>query len=333
MNLTTAFRLFAAFSSRRLFNLLLNESSYYFSRLIHKPMMAGMPWAVSIEPTTHCNLRCPECPTGQKALTRPAGNMNLDVYRMSIDKISPELIYLTLYFQGEPLLNPGFVEMVKYAKQKRLFVSTSTNGHFLDKDNSRQIVESGLDRLIISVDGTDQETYSKYRVGGNLQTVLQGIQNIVYWKTTLKSRVPIVEIQFLVLGSNEHQLEDIRKIAKELKADFLSLKSAQLNSFTGNPYFTSMDEHSRYKLDEQGKITPKNKFPDHCHRLWHSPVITWDGKVVACCYDKNAEHFFGDLNETSFRSIWYSDDYILFRKQIFSDRKQINICRNCDEGI
>ena len=90
-----------------------------------------------------------------------------DFFSETIDQLHKELFYLVFYFQGEPYLNPGFLDMVKYAASKKIYTATSTNAHYLTDENAKRTVESGLDRLIISIDGTTQETYQQYRVGGN----------------------------------------------------------------------------------------------------------------------------------------------------------------------
>jgi radical SAM protein with 4Fe4S-binding SPASM domain len=323
--------LFAALTFNRGMNLLKNEFSYYMSLLRKSPVMEGLPWAISIEPTTSCNLRCPECPSGLRSFTRPTGNMSLELFKNTIDQLSPHLIYLTLYFQGEPLLNRHFIEMVKYAKLNRIYVATSTNGHFLDDVSAKAIVESGLDRLIISLDGIDQSTYEKYRVGGNLSTVHQGISNLIKWKKELRVKQPIIELQFLVLGTNEHQIPEIKRYARSLKVDKFSLKSAQLYNKEDNPFLTTKKAYSRYEITTEGKLELKSRLPDHCYRMWHSPVITWDGKVLPCCFDKDASHILGDLAESSFEKIWKSSKYSGYRKKIFSERNKIDICRNCNE--
>jgi MoaA/NifB/PqqE/SkfB family radical SAM enzyme len=144
------FALFKTLNLRRISNLLLVESGFLISRLTRKAIVLGQPWSASIEPTTSCNLRCTECPTGMQSLTRPKGNMSLEAFTAVLNKLSPELLYLTLYFQGEPFLNQHFAEMVKLARNRRIFVATSTNGHFLDEKNVEEIVQSGLSHLIIS---------------------------------------------------------------------------------------------------------------------------------------------------------------------------------------
>jgi len=296
--------------------------------------MAGLPWSASIEPTTSCNLRCPECPSGLRNFTRPTGNLSVENFSKMINELSPHLVYLTLYFQGEPLLNKQFAEMVKLAKKHNMYVATSTNGHFLDEETAKSLVASGLDKLIISIDGTDQQTYEQYRKGGNLDTVKQGIRNIIAARKNAAKKNPLVELQFLVTGYNEHQMPGIRAFAREEKADKLTLKSAQVYSFAeGNPLIPSADKHSRYRQMPGAKWQIKNSLPNRCHRQWRAPVITWDGMVVPCCFDKDAEHIMGNLHEKPFRQIWKSPEYRAFRKKVFSARKDIEICTNCTEGM
>src|SRR5688500_6862034 len=131
-------------------------TSYHYSKVTKRPKIHGLPVSISIEPTTSCNLRCPECPSGLRSFTRATGMLETSVYKNVIDQLSPTLSYLTFYFQGEPYLNPQFLEMVRYASTQKIYTATSTNAHFLKDDVARETVESGLDRLIISLDGTSQ---------------------------------------------------------------------------------------------------------------------------------------------------------------------------------
>src|SRR5277367_6222715 len=163
----------------RVWNGLKVLSSYYLSKWTRRPIQWGVPVSISFEPTTSCNLRCPECPSGLRSFTRPRGMLEKIFFRNMIDQLAPELLYLTFYFQGEPYLNPDFLEMVTYATSKKIYTATSTNAHYLNDENARRTVESGLDRLIISLDGTTQEVYGQYRVGGDLEKVISGTANIV----------------------------------------------------------------------------------------------------------------------------------------------------------
>lgn len=307
--------------------------SYYYSRWTGQALHTGSPLSVSIEPTTSCNLRCPECPSGLRSFTRETGMLQPEFYERMIDELSERLWYLQLYFQGEPFLHPHFFELVSYASKKGIYTATSTNAHFLDDQNAEKTVISGLDRLIISIDGTTQDVYESYRKGGKLEKVLQGTKNIVRWKRKLHSKTPHIIIQFLVVSKNEHQLKEMKVLAKSLGVDALRFKTAQLNDYkNGNDLMPANNKFSRYKRQKNGSYSIKNQLLNHCWKLWHSSVITWDGKVVPCCFDKDARHRLGDLQTDSFQKIWQGERYRQFRNTILKSRKEIDICVNCSEG-
>lgn len=307
--------------------------SYRTSRASRQPAIKGLPVSISIEPTTSCNLRCPECPSGLRSFTRPTGMLDDVLFRKTIDELAPTLSYLTFYFQGEPYLHPRFLDMVSYASGKGLYTATSTNAHFLHEEAAFNTVRSGLDRLIVSIDGTTQEAYQSYRIGGSLEKVLKGTQNIIAAKKQLRSSTPHVVFQFLVVGPNEHQIPQVRQLAKQVGVDQLVLKTAQIYDFEkGSPLIPEQQRYSRYKQGADGRWSVKNALDDHCWKMWHSCVITWDGKVVPCCFDKDAHFVLGDLKTNSFADIWWGEAYQRFRAQLLSSRSDIEMCRNCTEG-
>lgn len=320
-------------SARRIWNMTKVISSYYYSMLTKKPVQWGLPVSLSFEPTTSCNLRCPECPSGLRAFSRPTGMLNKNFFKDTMDEVGKDLTYLIFYFQGEPYLNPDFLEMVKYAHEKKIYTATSTNAHYLNDANAKRTIESGLDRLIISIDGTTQEVYEQYRIGGKLEKVLEGARNIVRWKKELKSNTPHIIFQFLVVKPNEHQIEDVKKLGKEIGVDEVRYKTAQIYDYkNGSNLIPTIDYYSRYKKDENGTYSIKNKMLNHCWKLWHSCVITWDGAVVPCCFDKDATHKLGDLKEQSFKQLWQGMSYQNFRTALLKSRSEIDICKNCTEG-
>ena len=308
-------------------------SSFYFSKWTKLPLQWGKPFTISFEPTTACNLRCPECPSGLRSFTRPTGNLKHDFFRDAIDQMASHLCYLIFYFQGEPYINPEFLDMVSYAHKKGIYTISSTNGHFLTEENARKTIESGLDRLIISIDGSTQQVYEKYRKGGQIEKVISGAKTIVEWRKKLKSKKPHLIFQFLVVKPNEHQIDEIYSLAKEIGVDEVKLKTAQVYDYkNGNPLIPSIEKFSRYKKLSDGTYSLKNKLLNHCWKLWHACVITWDGKVVPCCFDKDASHEMGDLRQQSFHEIWNNKVYKGFRRKILQSRKKIEICTNCSEG-
>ena len=317
----------------RVINVIKLFCSYHLTKWTKKPVQWGLPMTISFEPTTACNLRCPECPSGLRSFTRETGNLKEDFFRSTIDDMHKNLLYLIFYFQGEPYINPKFLDMVKYASSKKIYTITSTNGHFLNDENARKTIESGLDRIIISVDGTTQQVYENYRKEGKLESVLTGARNIVKWKKTLNSKTPHIIFQFLVVKPNEHQIPDIYRLANEIGVDEVKLKTAQIYDYeNGNELIPTIDKYSRYKKQNDGSYIVKNELLNHCWKLWHACVITWDGLVVPCCFDKDATHRLGDLKNLSFREVWKGDQYNHFRTSLLKGRDQIDICTNCTEG-
>jgi radical SAM protein with 4Fe4S-binding SPASM domain len=260
--------------------------------------------------------------------------LDTESFRSILDEVSEHSVYLTFYFQGEPFLNPDFLEMVTMAKAKKLFVATSTNAHYLSSEKAKSVVESGLNRMIISIDGISQESYEKYRIGGSLEKVLEGAKNLVYWKKKLNSSTPHLTFQFLVLRHNEHEIEHLHALAREYGVNEVSLKTAQVYDYeNGSDLIPSNEAYARYVKNEKGTFVLKNKLLNHCWKMWHSCVITWDGKVVPCCFDKDATHQMGNINEKSFDTIWKSDEYNRFRSSLLKGRNEIDICKNCSEGL
>ncbi|NNC94559.1 MAG: radical SAM protein [Chitinophagales bacterium] len=308
-------------------------SSFILSKWTKKPIQWGAPFNVSIEPTTSCNLGCPECPSGLRSFSRPTGRLDVKLYQSILDQLSDTLIYLYFYFQGEPYLHPNFLELVKEASGKNIYTVTSTNGHFLSKRKAIETVESGLSRIIISIDGTTQEVYEQYRRNGSLDKVITGARNLVEAKKELNSKTPHIIFQFLVVKPNEHQIAEVEKLTAEIGVDELTLKTAQIYDYEkGNELIPSIDQYSRYKKQKDGSYKIKNPMLNHCWKLWHSCVLTWDGKVVPCCFDKDAKYQLGDLNTSTFKTIWKNEKYYAFRQSVLRSRSEIDICTNCTEG-
>ena len=186
MQSADSYNFISKLNATKIFNAASVLSSFYFSKWLKKPIQYGVPFNVSIEPTTTCNLGCPECPSGLKNFTRPTGEVDYNFYKKTVDEIGDKLIYLYFYFQGEPYMHPKFLELVKYASQKKIYTVTSTNAHFLSERKARETIDSGLDRILISIDGTTQETYEQYRIAGSLEKVMEGTKNLVRTKREIE---------------------------------------------------------------------------------------------------------------------------------------------------
>jgi radical SAM protein with 4Fe4S-binding SPASM domain len=310
-------------------NLLIAGSSYIKSSASGNPLISGYPVSLNAELTNNCNLHCPQCSSGSGQMVRKRGFMNTDLFIKVMKELSPYLYNLNLYFQGEPMLHPLFFTFLENCRDVHTVVST--NGHFLSSDNAERIVKSKLNKLIISIDGANQETYSAYRVNGDLNKVVDGLKHVSLAKKKTRSSM-LIELQFLVNRINESQIKEVRELAKSVNAT-LKLKSMQIiNSNEISAWIPSDKRFQRYKM-EAGQYFIKNSLQNRCARLWFNPVITWDGKVVPCCFDKDAEYVMGDLNVDSFKDIWDNPKYRIFRKSIFTGRHMIEMCRNCTSGL
>lgn len=319
-------------SLKKLINLLRS----YFYYLTKNTRPNAYPVILMAEPTNFCNLHCPLCPVGNKSLKREKGFMPLTGFKKIIDELGDYLLNLTLWNFGEPLLHKDIYDMVEYAKKKKIFIRLSTNGHFFNsKENVRRLVVSGLDDLIIALDGASQETLSKYRVGANFQEIIRGIKSVVEEKERLKSRLPFVELQFILMQHNEHEVEKIKRVAKDIGVDKLTLKTATLEIETSKEEAEKMKHYlpvnsrfSRYQ-ESEGELKRKKPVRNTCLRLWLSSVVNWDGNVVPCCYDPEGLFIFGNAFEEPFQKIWTNEKYVRFREAILKNKKSIKMCANC----
>ena len=320
-----------SFRIGRTFNAIKVYSSYIISLILKKSIYWGAPSVVMIEPTNICNLKCPLCPSGNGTLKRPKGYMNFETYKKLIDEIKHTAFMVVLWNQGEPYLNKDFSMMVRYASDNGLFILVSTNGNV--KLNAEEVIKSGLDSMIISLDGTTQETYNKYRVNGKLDTVIENVKKIVTAKKKLNSKTPYIRWQFLVMKHNEHEIDEIRKLAKELKVDNLELKTVQIYSKDDIVKFLPENpKYRRYKIEGE-EFELKYGIKNHCRRIWTNAVVNWDGEVAICCFDKDVEYKIGSIKETPLSLLWKNEKIQKIRNQILRDRKEIPICRNCGESV
>lgn len=327
------FNFLSKLTFKRAYNALGLVFGYIYSKITKTPVNGFLPVALAIEPTTSCNLRCPECPSGLRSFTRPTGMLEKTLFENVISELKDTLLYLTFYFQGEPFLHKDFLEMVKFASNKGIYTSTSTNAHYLNYENAKATIKSGLDRVIISLDGTTQDTYQQYRIGGSLDKVIEGTKNLIAAKRELNSSTPHIIFQFLVVKPNEHQIGEATELSKSLGVDEIRFKTAQIYDYeNGSGLIPENDKYARYRKNTEGKYEIKNKLLNHCWKMWHSAVITWDGLVVPCCFDKDAEYRMGNVSKQTFKEVWMSEKYLSFRKQLIGSRKNIEMCKNCTEG-
>ena len=325
-----------AHTPRRLLNLTKIIISMQLSKWLKRPIVWGLPPILMVEPTNICNLKCPMCPSGNGDMARPRGRLDLQNFKKLMDDIGSYVYQIQFWNQGEPFLNKDFLEMVRYAKTYGIMTQTSTNGHFIrTMEAARAVVESGLDQIIFSLDGTNPETYAKYRVGGDFNVVLHGLQNLARAKRELRSPRPLIELQFLVFKHNRQELAEIVEIARQNQVERVAFKTAQIYSAEqGRDYLPEGTDFTRYVIDGD-TFRLKSDLPNFCKRLWLNSTVNWDGSVSPCCFDKDADYAMEFLfdKSVSFKDVFKNGKYTAFRRQILTNRKAIEMCRNCTEGM
>lgn len=298
------------------------------------------PKTIMIDPVNICQLECPLCSTGRRNLNYDSKIMSFDTFRTLLAK-TPFVEKVELFKNGEPFLNPDILLMTKYAYDRNIKVCISTNFSLNKSDEFfENIVHSGLTKLIISLDGASQETYSLYRRGGDYDLVVSNIKRLLEIKNKLRKRTPEIIWQFLVNRFNEHEIAKAESIARDLKIT-LDLQPIGLGDDLPDVELDStIQERKAYWL-------PKNRsfisdcykgdyryplFKGICTQLFTRIVVTADGKVLPCCWAEDKNSVFGDILTESFEDIWYSRKYLnarlRFLKKDFVPEVQ-TVCSKC----
>ena len=309
-------------------NAIYSVFSYGLKRYAGFSVTPPLPPAISVELSSRCNLSCPECVTGAGLLVRGNGFIDLKIAGKIAEELSGKTISAWLYFQGEPMIHPEFFQIVSLFRKMNPVIST--NGHFLDEENCRKLADSPLKKIIIPYDGATSDTYNKYRVGGDHARVTEGIRRLAGAIKKKGSRVRI-EIQLLLGRYNENEKEAVAAFAASVNAGF-RIKSMQvLNIKRAENWMPSDPVRSRYQKSG-GKWEPMSSHARGCLRMWTSAVVTADGDVVPCCFDKFAAHSMGNLNDETFSGIWFGEKYRAFRDTVIRSRASMDICRGCPQG-
>jgi radical SAM family protein/iron-sulfur cluster protein len=184
---------------------------------------------IFFEPTVLCNLSCYKSVCGRESgirKTRSRDRFPLNDFKRLIDQIGPGLVRLDFFNYGDPFVHPDAVKMIEYAKSRfpSLYVYTSTNGLLLDEEKTSRLVQSGLDEITFSVDGTDQETYERYRCGGDYNTALKIMSDCVRIRNESGSDLPFINWRYILFRWNDsrRQMRQARKVASEIGMDRLT---------------------------------------------------------------------------------------------------------------
>ncbi len=313
-------------SRRRLVNWFLTELSYVFK--------SGKAWAypthLQIEPGNICNLRCPLCHVVTD--NKPQGFLSLDDFKKLINEVGDYLIFLHFWGWGEPFLNKDFLSMVEFAKDKGIQIISSTNGHFFETEqNVDQLIDSGLDVLIFAIDGTDRETYEKYRQKGDFDRAMRGLRLLVQRKRERGKCYPRINLRMLVTRDNENQVPEMRKFAQELGVDIFTTKTLCSfdNEATWKTILPRRRKYRRFEYDSSGQPI---RIENPCKKPWNHPTVYRDGTVVPCDYHTGQEFSLGNVfgyADRGFGRVWFGEEFRRFRRRFSKGERSGLRCDDC----
>ena len=299
----------------------------------------AMPKMITIDPTNHCNLKCPLCPTGEGDTSVEYGLFKLDKYLKVVDIFSKWAQTVQLFSWGEPILNKSFVEMIRYTSQKphKIRTITTVNLNATNDEQIKGLLTSNLDALHVSIDGVTQEVYEKYRVGGNLETVLNNLKKLIAAKKLYKSSTKI-QWDFIVMKQNEHQIEEAKKMASDFGVPLQIFSAAiHLKKDTFVPIKELMDTYGEWLPDDpryQTYTEDRTKLKRTmklCKSPWLETMVNWNGDVFPCSSVHIEEKDrMGNIFEQDFEDIWNGQKYVAARKELLGKPNSVNtICHTC----
>jgi radical SAM protein with 4Fe4S-binding SPASM domain len=290
----------------------------------------GFPYMLQIEPTNTCNLSCPLCPVSGNRLGRKSQHLSMADFKSIIDDMESYLLFLILWDWGEPFMNQELPHMIQYASDRDIKTVTSTNAHFLSNSAYvEEILKSGLTTLIVAIDSLHEENYTAYRKKGDLGKALDGLRNLLKLKKKLKSKT-FVNLRMVIMKYNEHELGDMRNLAKRLKVDYFTVKTVNPSCGASSMDQEILPNNPAFRRYEYIKDTYERvRINTHCTRIWRMSNIFSNGDVVPCCYDYNCEMKVGSIHEKPLSEIWHSSAYRDLRKNIYYNKDSIPKCRDC----
>ena len=285
-----------------------------FERILSRVELHGRPYSITIDPTNYCNLRCPLCPTGNGMLGHARQMLALDDFKRLVDQVSEHALEISLMNWGEPLLNPQLFEMIEYCHSKRLSVSLSTNLNRLKPQDVDRLLTSGLDYMTVSLDGMTQDVYQVYRVGGKLDIVLANLQTLLGRRRELGLKSPWIRWQFIIMKHNEHQVEEVRRLAQDMNVDELTFIPVGLplalptrdKMALAQEWFATLPQNRQWDPSQPPKVLRGGR----CPYLYRSMTINPDGGVSPCCIVYGAEaQDYGNLLREGLTGIWNNAHY------------------------
>lgn len=285
-----------------------------------KTKILGYPMEITIEPAGICNLKCPMCLLNKSKtdIERQKKVLKFKDYKKIIDDVKDFVVHISLYYAGEPLLNPDIFRMVNYADKNNIDTLIATNATLLNKENRKKLLSCGLQRIILSIDGATKKTYKKYRVGADFDKVIENIRKLV--KERGNRRLPVIALQTIATKKTLKEFKKYKKLAIDLGIDEAYVTRMYIDQYKQKvPKNVLKDviiggKWSRYKKIKNGRLIPKT-YVKSCPSLHHTHILS-DGTVLHCCYDTRGEYTFGNAIKNNFKDIWNSKKYRHFRNKL-----------------
>jgi MoaA/NifB/PqqE/SkfB family radical SAM enzyme len=305
-------------------------------RRIH---LKGRPYLLIIDPCNYCNLRCPLCPTGLGTLGRPQAMLSLAHFKQYFDPVADFLFEAYMHNWGESMLNKQVFDMIAYAQSRNVGTNLSSNFSETSSADLDRLLDSGLEYLIVSLDGTSAQSYSKYRVRGKYDQVVENLYELIRRRNARKLKTPRVEWQFIVMRQNEHEVVEAERMAKTIGVDLLRFIPVGMPYDTcdreavAKEWYPVTVEGREYSPDRVEQQFGQAHKPSPCFYLYRTMVVNPDGGVAPCCvvYKKSSD--FGTLPVDDIGTLWNNDHYLSARA-LFSSRlaprPQQTICDGCE---
>ena len=287
------------------------------------------PVHITIEPTNVCNARCPVCETGNGSLARSGGMLDSDQYNRLIDEIAPTTSTIMYYGMGEPFLHKDSYDMIRYARERGIFVETCTNGDFVDPEG---VVYSDINRVSFQLGGLDNETHQIYRVRSDFDKASANLKALIKERNKHPDSNVQIEAGLIVMKHNEHQVDDFLEWARGLGVDTANIIDPCVRTVEEGKKMLTKDKKYWYydeEAFEKGILRPKVIPHNECTWIWNSIQLNWNGDAVSCCRDPNGFNVLGNVFEQGFKAVWNGEKARTFRRKIVKEQSKIGICRLC----
>jgi MoaA/NifB/PqqE/SkfB family radical SAM enzyme len=302
------------------------KAARFFARALPLAYFRRLPTIIVIDVTNVCNLRCPVCPV-TIAMTRKHGLMKMPVFRRIIDDFRDQTAKPAIYFNfsGEPTLNPALPEFIAYAHRHGHDTFLSTNATRLDEAMCERLIQAGLGRVNLCMDGFSREAQEIYRVNSDFESVKANIERFLEVRARLGAENPICVLQTLLTAYSEPQVEAMKAWAEGAGFDRVRFKTFSIGSYT------SEEEKERYRhflpTREEFLRHPTGVERALCNVPLYQSVVFWDGDLGLCCIDYDQMVQLPNIAEQGFLKAYLSDEATRARKRGFL--KQFAICQGC----